>query len=392
MPVQLYNEKIKLLKVSAGIPILIVCVSVLAGCGAKEFENASSLSREPVIEPDYSGITVPYNIAPLNFVIKERAKLFYIKVISPNGHMLTIKSSGGVVHFPIRPWKKLLENNRGRKLEIDIVLKDNSDELKKYNPVHLYVANESIDPFLCYRLLYPGYESWVEMKIVSRSIENFRETSLVENQLLDYNCVNCHSFKQNSPDKFLLHVRGSKGGTYFNDGKKLTRRTLRTPEMNANAVYPSWHPSGRYVAFSSNKTVQSFHMRPEKNIEVSDQFSSLIIYDTETNEIFPCPESDTVKYMETYPCWSPDGEFLYYCRTRQVKKGYEYTQVKYDLVRKSFNQASGTFGNAEVIFDALAVGKSVSFPAISLMADTWSLRFMIMVLFQSGIRRQTFIL
>ena len=145
----------------------------------------------------------------------------------------------------------------------------------------------------------------------------------------------------------------------------LTRTALKTKEMPANAVYPAWHPSGRYVAFSSNKTIQSFHMRPEKNIEVYDLFSSLVIYDLERNEMFACPEKDTVKYMETFPCWSSDGNYLYYCRTQQVKEGFDLTQVKYDLVRKSFDQVSGVFGNAEVIFDAKALNKSVSLPVIS---------------------------
>ncbi len=152
------------------------------------------------------------------------------------------------------------------------------------------LLKKPIDPYLCYRLLYPGYQSWVEMKIVQRSIEDFKETSLFENQLLKDNCVNCHSFKQNNPDRFLLHVRGSMGGTYFVDGQKVTRTTLKTQNMPANAVYPSWHPSGKYVAFSSNKTVQTVHMRPEKNIEVFDLFSSLVIYDVEKNEMFACQE------------------------------------------------------------------------------------------------------
>jgi Tol biopolymer transport system component len=163
----------------------------------------------------------------------------------------------------------------------------------------------------------------------------------------------------------MLHVRGSVGGTYFIDGRNIVRTSLRTENMKANAVYPSWHPSGRYVAFSSNKTVQGFHMRPEKNIEVYDLFSSLVIYDVEKNEMFACPERDTVRYMETFPCWSPDGKYLYYCRTLQVKDGFEISTVKYDLVRKSFNPESGVFGEAEMVYDAYSTGKSVSFPVIS---------------------------
>ena len=143
------------------------------------------------------------------------------------------------------------------------------------------------------------------------------------------------------------------GGTYFADGENVTRMNLQTGKMPANAVYPSWHPSGKYVAFSSNKTVQSFHMRPEKNIEVFDLFSSLVIYNTESNEMSACEERDTAKYMETFPFWSPEGDYLYYCRAEQVKENFDFRNVKYDLLRKSFDQSSGAFGNAEIIFTGL---------------------------------------
>ena len=53
------------------------------------------------------------------------------------------------------------------------------------------------------------------MKIVQRSLEDFSEESLFENQMMENNCVNCHSFRQNSPDKFLVHVRGSKAVHIF---------------------------------------------------------------------------------------------------------------------------------------------------------------------------------
>jgi Tol biopolymer transport system component len=77
------------------------------------------------------------------------------------------------------------------------------------------------------------------------------------------------------------------------------------------------------------------------------------------------PKDDTVKYMETYPCWSPDGHYLYYCRTTQVKEGYDFKNVKYDLIRRSFDTATSLFGKAELVFDASAMNKSVSFPSIS---------------------------
>ena len=87
--------------------------------------------------------------------------------------------------------------------------------LQHYSPFSINVASEPIDPYLCYRLLYPGYRSWVEMKIVQRSLEDFSENSLFENQMMENNCVNCHSFRQNSPDKFMLHVQRFKRRNLF---------------------------------------------------------------------------------------------------------------------------------------------------------------------------------
>jgi WD40 repeat protein len=344
---------------------LYIGMLIQSGCTSGNFNNPDPAGREPAIDPDYSGVTIPPNIAPLNFIIMENGKSFRINARSSNGNTLVLNSSDGKVLFPVKSWKSFLRESSGGKIEIGITADAGGNKVTQYSPVQIFVAREPVDPYLCYRLLYPGYRSWVDMKIVQRSLEDFDESSLFENQMMENNCVNCHSFRQNSPDKFLVHVRGSRGGTYFFDGKKLTRTALKTPEMPANAVYPAWHPSGRYVAFSSNKTIQSFHTRPEKNIDVYDLFSSLVIYDLEKNEMFACPEKDTVKYMETFPCWSPDGNYLYYCRTYQVKEGFDLQQVRYDLVRKQFDQVSGVFGDAEVVFDAMAVNKSVSLPVVS---------------------------
>lgn len=355
----------KLLKISYGAFILIIEIYFLAGCKTDNYDKIPGLGREPVIEPDYSGVIIPPNIAPMNFSILEDGNFYKIRATASNGFQISVKSSDGIVRFPIKAWKKLLVGSQGGEIEIEIFSEDKKDKVKKYDPFFIIVAKEPIDPYLCYRLIYPGYESWGEMKIVQRSTEDFKESSLFENQLLEDNCVNCHTFKQNNPCRFLLHVRGSMAGTYFFDGKKITRTELRTQNMFANALYPSWHPAGRYVAFSSNKILQAVHMRSEKNIESYDISSSLVIYDVEKNEMSACEENDSAKYMETFPCWSPGGDYLYYCRTNQVKGVFDFRQVKYDLIRKSFDQVSGLFGNPEVVFDAVAINKSVSFPTIS---------------------------
>jgi hypothetical protein len=108
---------------------------------------------------------------------------------------------------------------------------------------------------------------------MQRCIETFNEEPVIDNRILDMNCINCHSFSQRSPDKFMVHIRGSHGGTYFVDNASITRRDPKIDAMPGGATYPAWHPGGRFVAYSSNQVRQAFYARPEKVIEVFDLVS-----------------------------------------------------------------------------------------------------------------------
>lgn len=346
------------------ITVLLSGLLLTAGCRSDKVHQIY-INREPLIEPDYSGVTIPHNIAPLNFIIRESDKYFKVQAVSGDGNTITVRSKNGVIRFPERSWKKLLAANHGKLITINIFSGRAKGELKKYDPVEFIVAGDPIDPWISYRLLYPGYESYRDILIRQRNTESYKENSIVENQLLKTNCVNCHSFCNNDPDKLMIHVRGSVGGTYFYDGKKVARMDLKADGMKFGAVYPAWHPGGKLVAFSSNSIVQSFHASQEYNVEVTDLESSLVVYNTETNDMLPVEESDTIRYMETFPEWSPDGKYLYYCRALETQDTSDFKSIKYDLVRKAFDHTTIKFEKTEVIFDAVSIGKSVSFPRVS---------------------------
>jgi hypothetical protein len=329
-------------------------------------------NRMAVIEPDYSDVTIPPNIAPMNFCIREGGRSFKVIATSvTSGYQIKINSRDGIIRFPEKSWKKLLKNSNGDKIEFRILsYEKNNKSPEEYNPFFMFVSRDAIDPYLVYRLIYPGYYSWSQIKIIQRSVESFSESSLFDNQIMEKNCVNCHSFNSNNPDRFLIHVRGSLGGTYFFDDGKITRTDPKIDEMPGGATYPSWHPEGRFVAFSSNQVRQSFYSVPEKKIEVFDLVSSIILFDRKTNEIITVKESDTTKYLRTFPSWSPDGKYLYYCRAVQFINASDPTleqimMTHYNLVRKSFDPESRTFGETEIVFNAAGIKKSASFPRIS---------------------------
>lgn len=346
---------------------LIFCIS----CNTDVSKNVLKSDRRPVIEPDYTDVTIPPNIAPMNFSIAEEGNGFTVIASSRlTGNEIKINSSNGIIRFPEKAWKKLVNESKGDTINFRIYASKKGKENEEYNPFYMAVSNEKIDPYLVYRLIHPGYYSWSEIRIVQRCIENFNEESIIENQILEKNCANCHSFNNNSPDRFMIHVRGSLGGTYFVEDGKITRTDPKIDAMPGGATYPSWHPSGRYVAFSSNQVRQSFYSQPEKNIEVFDLVSSLILYDRKTNEIITINDSDTTKYLRTFPSWSPDGRYLYSCRAQKVISSSEpeleqIENTHYDIIRKSFDPETRLFGETEIVFNASGIKKSASFPRIS---------------------------
>ncbi len=361
--------------IKKGKLVFTILVFVVLSCMRCTTDTSGTLTladRKPLIGPDYTDITIPSNIAPLNFSILEEGVSFKVTATSRlTGYKLSINSSDGKIRFSEKSWRRLLKDSQGDSIIFQVFSSQKlSDEVLKYPTFFMAVSGDKIDPYLVYRLIYPGYYSWSNIKIVQRSTESFSEESIIENQILDKNCANCHSFNNNNPDRFMIHIRGSHGGTYFVDDGKITRTDLKIDGMPGGATYPSWHPSGRFLAFSSNQVQQSFYSQPGKNIEVFDLVSSLILYDRKEDEIISITDSDTAKYLQTFPSWSPDGRFLYFCRAPQIINSSnpqieQISNTHYDLVRRSFDPESRKFGEAEIVFKASEINKSVSFPRIS---------------------------
>ena len=338
----------------------------LASCKGPAFPGdgqLSNMNRIPTIFPDYTDITIPGNIAPLNFEIKEDGERFIAMLEGEKGSVMKLKARSKQFIISPKKWTRFLEENKGSKLTVK-VFGMAGKQWTRYESFVIRVAEEEIDPYLVYRLIPPGYETWSSMGLYQRDLSSFREKPVIENKHIEDNCVNCHSFAQGSSEYMLFHVRGSVGGTMIKRGDKIEKVDLKRDETLSAGVYPSWHPSGAYVAFSTNRIEQYFHARPEKTIEVLDRQSDLILYHTESKKISHVPGTEGDQYMETYPTWSPDGLFLYFSRTN-ADALTSFDSIRYDICRIAFDPLEGSFGETEEVLVASEMGKSASFPRIS---------------------------
>ncbi|MBN1465827.1 hypothetical protein JXA02_08710, partial [candidate division KSB1 bacterium] len=123
------------------------------------------------IFPDYDGVTLPPNIAPLNFMIEEDAEAYRVILKSKNGNDIARENRSGRMRFPRAAWKKLLANNRGEALEIHISIKK-AGQWRSFQPIVNPIAAHDIDSHLSYRLFNSVYTRWSEMGIYQRHLES----------------------------------------------------------------------------------------------------------------------------------------------------------------------------------------------------------------------------
>ena len=328
----------------------------------------NKLDTQPSITPNYSGVTIPPNIAPLNFKLNEPYQAARA-VCSYGTTHVEVDASDNQFYIPKDAWKKLLNEARGATIQITIYTQKN-DKWTQYADFPIHIAAENIDSHLAYRLIEPGYEIWNQMGIYQRNLETYEQTAIYENKLSKGNCVNCHSFCMQDPDQMLFHLREGFSGTMIMQHGKVEKLNTKTKETLSSLTYPSWHPSGKFVAFSVNNILQGFHTNNLNRVEVFDTASDVVVYDVERHEVVTTPLLFGKNAFETFPTFSPDGKQLYFSSASAVAMPDSFAQVRYNLCSIAFDPQTRTFGSVvDTLFHADNAGKSVSFPRVSPKGD-----------------------
>lgn len=314
------------------------------------------------IHPAYEGTYIPYNIAPLNFRVDEKADRFLLRLVAgKDSFEIQTKQS---VDIPLNKWREMLNNHKGEDLYLKLFALENK-VWHKYKDIRFTISADAIDPYLAYRLIEPGYEVWGKMGIYQRCLETFQETPILENTQTDGSCMNCHSFKSNDPATLTFHIRGEHAGTIFVNNDKAYKVNTKAKGAISAGVYPRWHKDGRYVAFSNNLTSQSFWLEHPNKTEVFDVNSDIVIYDTQSNKMISNSLLKSKDRFETFPEWSPAGDYLYFCSAASTPMPVNYRNIKYDLVRVSFNSQTAGISHMETLISSEVTGKSVSMPRLS---------------------------
>ena len=358
-----YGIEVFLLK---GYLMIVLLVPVIVSC-SEDVRITRALDTLPSIFPDYMDVTIPQNIAPLNFKLVDTCSFEKAYAIFENGtQQLAVKAKKGKFSIPLSKWKKLLKDVSENTLRVSIRAKIQG-EWVSYTAFRIFVASEPIDSYLAYRLIEPGYEVWNEMGIYQRCLEDFKESVIINNKRTDYSCMNCHSFCMQNPEKMLFHIQDNYPGTLLIDGDRIEKLNTKTEQTLSAFGYPSWHPSGRYVAFSVNNTQQACHLTNPNREEVFDLASDVVVYDVNRQEIITAPPLYSDSIFETFPTFSPDGRTLFFCSADTLQMPSESDKVKYSLCAISFDPESRRFGTrVDTLYNAKARGgRSVSFPRIS---------------------------
>ena len=331
---------------------------------------ATSFGESPV-RPDYLGIEIPPNIAPLNFRLASgeggRASMK-----AADGSRIEAAAKGGLFVWNASEWRKFLESHRGESVEVRISREGSADVVATN-----VISTAPIDSHLTYRLIEPSYGHFGEMGIYQRDLGSFAERPLYRNVQTDAGqCVNCHTYNSSDPGQYMFHTRVRQGGTHVVSRKwGVKKLDMKTEGMIGPCVYPAWHPSGDFIAFSVNETRQSFYSSNLDKVEVFDVRSDLALYSLADCSLTPVETSE--EWLETFPTWSPDGRRLYSVRAKSPfgsvpqdeNSRYDlarrhFRDFRYTLVVRDFDAERREFSVPRVVYDG-GEGRSVTFPRVS---------------------------
>ena len=148
-------------------------------------------------------------MAPLTFQMAREAEQMVAR-LSAGGEELLL--GGDKIQPSHDDWQRLVAQAAAKGISVEVYARYRGQWMK-YEPFHIYVSPDSIDPYLSYRLISPSYVSYEELTISQRHLENYDESVIYDNILCSEEgagkgqCINCHNYQQYNPARMQFHAR-----------------------------------------------------------------------------------------------------------------------------------------------------------------------------------------
>ena len=287
------------------------CLFFLFGA-CRPFAEEREADSLPPIYPDYCNVTIPPNIAPLNFLMRDDAEQVEVKLKGKKIEYTYI-SNNGKVQFPQTDWQEMLEREQGATIQVTIrALIGN--EWVVYRPFKWEITYDTLDAYLLYNSISPDQLSdggqWRE-----RHIETFHERKL--------------------PGKYR-----------FKEAK------------------PYFSP-GRYIAFATCSPDAGLSISSDDFWVLYGKNSSLYLFDKTQKELREVSDSLAGKMTRAYPVLSPDGKWLYYCEAPSFDPD-SLNDWRFSLYRTAFNLRTGRCESPmDTLYEAKAKGHTVTYLSLS---------------------------
>ena len=129
--------------------LLAATLLLLSSCANHPDVPSSSKAVKslPAIFPDYCNVTVPCNIAPLNFMLPaDEYEACVARLTTPDGQQQTY-GHGVKVQIPESEWHAMLDASKGKSIKVE-VWGQKDDEWLSFSPFEIQIAEDPIDEYL----------------------------------------------------------------------------------------------------------------------------------------------------------------------------------------------------------------------------------------------------
>jgi Tol biopolymer transport system component len=325
------------------------------------------VNRPARIHPDYCGIEIPPNIAPLNFLVLEQGLRYRVKIYSKQGKPIETLFRTPKIIINENSWHELLGMNQGEELYFDVFVQTSNERWVRFQTITNRIARENIDDYVVYRKMHPTHVLFNgPLGIYQRNLRGFDESVILDRGYHRNQCLNCHTFCNNHSEQMLIGVRNKMYGV-----STLLVEDSVVSKIGTKFGYTSWHPSGHLAVFSINDMRLFWHTSRNEVRDTVNVDSALAYYVVDSKTVKTAPNISRKDRLETWPRWSPDGRYLYFCSQPKLWSDVNkippehYEEIRYDIVRISYDIDRDQWGELETVISAQDTHLSALVPRIS---------------------------